>query len=134
MTARAPAYLTQILQSLDRIASYSAEGSRAFFESPLLQDGIVHNLELIGASVKQLPAELLASHPNIPWSAIARMRDRLAHHYLGLDLELVWEVVQHDLPPLKDAVIAMLQTISQEPAVDVSRHASENGPGKGSNA
>ena len=48
MMARPRAYLEQILQSLDRIASYATEGSRAFFESPLLQDGIVHNLELIG--------------------------------------------------------------------------------------
>ncbi len=115
MMARPLAYLEQILQSLDRIASYAAEGSRAFFESPLLQDGIVHNLELIGASVKELPADLLAGYPDIPWSSMARMRDRLAHHYLGLDLEIVWEVVGHDLPPLKDAVVALLRTMGQAP-------------------
>jgi uncharacterized protein with HEPN domain len=48
MIARPRAYLEQILQSLDRIASYGAEGSRAFFESTLLQDGIVHNLDCHG--------------------------------------------------------------------------------------
>lgn len=41
------------------------------------------------------------------------MRDRLAHHYLGLDLEIVWEVVAHDLPPLKAVIVAMLQTTGQ---------------------
>jgi uncharacterized protein with HEPN domain len=41
------------------------------------------------------------------------MRDRLAHHYLGLDLEIVWEVVNHDLPPLTETVMAMLRTIDE---------------------
>ena len=115
MIVRSQAYLEQILQSIDRIASYAQEGCREFFEAPLLQDGIVHNLEVIGASVKELPADLLAEYPHIPWSSIARMRDRLAHHYLGLDLEIVWEVVGHDLPPLKEAVVAMLRTLGQAP-------------------
>lgn len=115
MIGRPRAYLDQILQSIDRIALYAAEGSREFFESTLLQDGIVHNLELIGACVKELPMDLLADYPHIPWSSIARMRDRLAHHYLGLDLEIVWEVVGHDLPPLKEAVVAMLRTAGQAP-------------------
>ncbi len=113
MIARSRAYLEQILQSIGRIASYAAKGSREFFQSTLLQDGIAHYLELIGACVKELPADVLAEYPHIPWSSIARMRDRLAHHYLDLDLEIVWEVVGHDLPPLKDAVIAMLRTTNQ---------------------
>lgn len=113
MIARSRAYLEQILQSIERISLYAAEGSRAFFESTLLQDGIVHNLELIGASVKELPPDLLSAYPHIPWSAIARMRDRLAHHYLSLDLEIVWEVVIHDLPPLKAVVVTMLQATPQ---------------------
>jgi len=75
----------------------------------------VHNLEVIGASVMELPADLLAAYPHIPGSSIARMRDRLAHHYLGLDLEIVWEVVGHDLPPLKEVVVARLRTLGQAP-------------------
>ncbi len=78
MIVRPRTYLEQILQNIDRIASYAAEGSRAFFESTLLQDGIVHNLELIGSSVKKLPADLLDDYPHIPWSSMARIRDRLA--------------------------------------------------------
>jgi uncharacterized protein with HEPN domain len=70
MTMRSRVYLEQILQSLDRIAVYSAEGSPAFFESTLLQDSIVHNLELIGASVKERPTTLLAAYPDIPWSSL----------------------------------------------------------------
>ena len=91
------------------------EGSRAFFESTLIQHGIVHNLELIGTPVKELPVDLLSEYPHLPWSSIARMRDRLAHHYLSLDWEIVWEVVGHDLPPLKEAVVAMLRTMGQVP-------------------
>ena len=91
------------------------EGSCVFFASPLLQAGVVHNLELIRASVKELRADLLAAYPDVPWSSMARMRDRGAHHYLGLDWEIVWEVVGHDLPPLKEAVVALLWTMGQAP-------------------
>ncbi len=101
MMARPRAYLEQILQSLDRIASYAAQGSRAFFESPLLQYGVVHNLELIGASVKELSADLLAEYPGIPWSSIARMRDRLAHRYLGSTWRLCGKSWATTCRPLK---------------------------------
>ncbi len=113
MTIRSRTHLTQILASITRIESYSAGGVASFFDSSLLQDGIVHHLELIGASVKELPTGLPTSHSDVPWSSIARMRDRLAHHYLDLDLEIVWEVVAHDLPPLKEAVEAILRTLDQ---------------------
>lgn len=71
----------------------------------------MHNLELIGSCVKELPPGLLTEFPQIPWSSIARMRDRLAHHYLGVDLEIVWAVVGRDLPPLHEAVMALMQTL-----------------------
>ncbi len=112
MIPRSRTYLEQILVSISRIESYASGGADVFFESTLLQDGIVHNLELIGASVKELPADMLDAFPNIPWSSIARMRDYLAHHYLNVDLEIVWEVVRQDLPPLKDAVEDVLRSIS----------------------
>lgn len=111
MSSRARLYLTQMAESLRRIEDYAHGGATVFYRSPVLQDAIVHNLEILGESVKQLPPDLLASYPLVEWSMIARMRDRLAHHYLDLDLEIVWEVVQRDLPAVKVAVEAMMRAL-----------------------
>lgn len=65
--------------------------------------------------MKELPVGLLDEFPHIPWSSIARMRDRLAHHYMGVDLEIVRKVVAQDLTPLKEAVVEMLRTTGKAP-------------------
>jgi uncharacterized protein with HEPN domain len=65
-------------------------------------------LEIIGEAVKQLSDETKQRHPEIPWKQIAGMRDRLTHAYFGVDLGLVWGVVERDLHPLATAVTALL--------------------------
>ena len=74
------------------------------------QDAIVRKLEIIGEAVKQLSAETRARRPEIPWKQIAGMRDRLTHACFGVDLNLVWRVVERDLPALDAAVAVLLET------------------------
>ena len=70
------------------------------------QDAVIRNLEIIGQSVKDLGTQELADkRADIPWSRIAGTRNVLAHQYLGVDMELVWKIVEHDLPSLKDAIL-----------------------------
>ena len=54
-------------------------------------------------AVKKLPPELLAQAPHVPWSDVAGFRDILAHAYFRVDLTLVWDIVQHELPALEEA-------------------------------
>lgn len=72
------------------------------------QDAVIRKLEIIGEAVKQLSDATKRSRPEIPWKQIAGMRDQLTHHYFGVDLALVWRVVERDLPALKAAVTALL--------------------------
>jgi uncharacterized protein with HEPN domain len=51
---------------------------------------------------------LKATRPDIEWRTIAAFRNIIVHDYLGIDLDTVWEIIQHDIPPLKQAVSAML--------------------------
>lgn len=74
------------------------------------QDAIIRKLEIIGEAVKQLSAETRARRPEIPWKQIAGMRDRLTHAYFGVDLGLVWRVVERDLRALEATVTALLET------------------------
>lgn len=71
------------------------------------QDAIIRKLEIIGEAVKQLSAETRARRPKIPWKQIAGMRDRLTHAYFGVDLGLVWRVIERDLPELETAVAVL---------------------------
>ncbi len=64
--------------------------------------------ELIGDAIKQLSGETKTRRPEVPWKQIAGMRDRLMHAYFGVDLALVWRVVERDLEPVRAATAALL--------------------------
>ena len=83
-------------------------GREAFMAERMRQDAVLRKLEIIGEAVKNLSLATTASHPDIPWRQIAGMRDRLTHAYFGVDLELVWRSIEHDLPGLKSAVDELL--------------------------
>ena len=67
-------------------------------------DAVIRNLEIIGEAVKQLPTELREQNPEISWREIAGMRNFIAHAYFALDLEVVWNVVEAEIPVLKNAI------------------------------
>ena len=72
------------------------------------QDAVIRKLEIVGEAVKRISETTRARRPEIPWKQIAGMRDRLTHHYVGVDLGLVWRVVERDLQPLNIAVDELL--------------------------
>lgn len=104
----ASVYLKHIQDAIARIESYTGQGRKAFFDNTMVQDAVIRNLEVIGEAVKQLPADLRQRHPRIPWRSITALRNVLIHEYFGVDLEIVWRVVQKRLPALKQHVGVML--------------------------
>ena len=72
------------------------------------QDAVIRQLEIIGEAVKRLSAGTTGSRPDIPWRRIAGMRDVLIHDYMGVDVETVWQVTQHDLPQLRGVIEELL--------------------------
>ena len=75
------------------------------------QDAIIRKLEIIGEAVKREAHR--AQRPEIPWKQIAGLRDRLTHAYFGVDLGLVWRVVERDLQPLEVEVAALIEARDQ---------------------
>ena len=73
----------------------------------------MRSLEVIGEAVKNLPEEFRASHSEVEWRSIARMRDRLIHGYFGVDYQLVWDVVQEKLPELKRNIQSIIDKLQQ---------------------
>ena len=76
-----------------------------------LQRAFVRSLEVIGEASKKVPDVFRAGHPDITWRAMAGMRDRLIHHYFGVDYEIVWDVVQNRIPELRRQVSALLEEL-----------------------
>ncbi len=93
-----------ILRAIGRIERETAIGQERFRKDEMLQTWVIHHLEIIGEAVKGLSDEYTAARPSIPWSAIARMRDRLVHGYWDIDLDAVWQTIQRDLSQLRSAV------------------------------
>lgn len=75
---------------------------------------VIKKLEVIGEAVKQIPDELRYRYPETPWKAIAGMRDLLVHVYWNTDLNIVWQVIEDDLPSLKLVVAELLDDQTQE--------------------
>ena len=105
----ASVYLKHIQDAIARIESYTAQGRKAFCDNTMVQDALIRNLEVIGEAVKQLPADLRQRYPHIPWRSITALRNVLIHEYFGVDLEIVWRVVQRRLLTLKHHVGVMLR-------------------------
>lgn len=61
---------------------------------------VIRALEVTGEAAKQIPPEMQHRYAAVPWREMARMRDKLIHHYFGVDLRVVWKTVQEDVPHL----------------------------------
>ncbi len=101
-------YLEHVRDAIERIERYTADGREQFDADTMVQDAVIRNLEIIGEAVKQVSQDTRDLQPHIPWKQIAGMRDVLIHHYFGVKLETVWEVVRQHLSPLKAAINALL--------------------------
>ena len=91
-------YLLHIRDALPHILDYTEEGKDSFFEDSKTQDAVVRNLEIVGEAVKNLSPQFKSFYPEIHWKAISGMRDKLIHEYFGVNLNLVWHTVEHDVP------------------------------------
>lgn len=102
-------YLIHIMECIERIERYTASGRDAFFSDTMIQDAVLRNLHTLSESTQRLSAGLKDRHPKVDWYSIAGFRNVIVHDYLGVDLETVWDIVEHDLPELKGTVTAMLE-------------------------
>ncbi|MDX2285485.1 MAG: DUF86 domain-containing protein [Bacteroidia bacterium] len=102
-------YLCHILDECAYLAS--AVGSLTldqFQEQETLKRAVVRSLEIIGEASKKIPAEDKARWTEIPWRSMAGMRDKLIHNYMGVDYEIVWDVVRNVIPGLADQIAELL--------------------------
>jgi uncharacterized protein with HEPN domain len=99
MSKREDVDLVQDIQeAIRRINSYIKTMSHDdFFEDTKTQDAVVRNLEIIGEAIKNNSRDLKENYPKLPWKDLAGLRDKLIHHYFGVNYDIVWHVVKNEL-------------------------------------
>lgn len=103
-------FLLHILNSIKNIEKDTQKFSKEkFFLNRTVQDAVIRNIEILGEAAKNIPKDFREKYKEVPWSEMARMRDMLIHGYFKVDLEAVWEVIEKDLPKLKEQVSKLLK-------------------------
>lgn len=75
---------------------------------------VVRELEIIGEASKQIPASIRKKYPDIPWSEMAGMRDKLIHFYFGVDMAIVWETIKTRIPKIEPLIQEVLNNLEKE--------------------
>ncbi|MBS3118571.1 DUF86 domain-containing protein [Candidatus Woesearchaeota archaeon] len=115
MKKDAEIFLEHILESIEKIESYTAGVSeKKFKSSDQIQDAVIRNLEVIGEAAKNVPADFRGKFPEIRWKEISGMRDILIHQYFGVDLDIIWKIISDDLPKLEKAIKSILKRHNQK--------------------
>ncbi len=98
-------FLIDIDEAIRRIEFYTQDTDyENFLEDIKTQDAVIRNLEIIGEAAKNITDELKEKHPQILWKDLAGIRDKLIHHYFGVNLEIVWTIIDEDLPQLRKEI------------------------------
>jgi len=108
-------YLRDILQAFHNAQQF-VEGLsyEKFITDRKTISAVIRELEIVGEATKQIPASIKKKYPNIPWSDMSGMRDKLIHFYFGVDMEIVWETVKVRIPELEPLIEKVLADLEQQ--------------------
>ena len=106
-------FLQHILEECNYILSVSRNLSyEEFLEDETLKRAVTRSIEIIGEAVKKLDNEFRSKYPEVEWKKMAQSRDRIIHHYFGIDYDIIWKITNEKIPFLRDYVE---EIIKQQP-------------------
>lgn len=107
-------FFEHILDSIAAIEQFSKNITKNELESNRLKrSAIIKEIEIIGEAVKNISQSLKNKHKEIEWKDIAGTRDKMIHHYFGIDINIVWDIVKKDLPILKKQIQQILESLKE---------------------
>jgi uncharacterized protein with HEPN domain len=107
-------YVRDILDAIAKATSFvSGMSVETFAEDARTSFAVIRALEIVGEAARQIPADVRAAYPGVPWKAMTGIRDKLIHQYFGVDLEVIWRTVQDDLPPLLAPLASLLTDLER---------------------
>lgn len=108
-------YIEYMIECGERVLSYAAGLDRdSFVEDRRTYDAIMRNIELIGESVTSIPADVREAHPEIEWRSMIGTRQHLIHASLAIDDDIVWDIVQTDIPDLLPNLRRLLASTGED--------------------
>lgn len=114
MNERDERSLLEILRLCDNGTRLAGRGHEWYVSDDLNTPGLAAESIIIkiGENVARLSEETTVANPQVPWSSIKRMRDRLAHHYEATDYDAVWATINVDLPRVRAAIASLLGEVA----------------------
>ncbi len=101
--------LEHILEAIRNVESFTEGLTKEALEKDVLHlHAVTYNIQVIGEAVYKLSTEFKASHPSVQWSLIEKMRHILVHDYYRIDPDILWDIIQKDLPVLKEHIETMI--------------------------
>jgi len=98
-------FIHDILEAIQMAEEFvGAMSYEEFLADAKTKNAVVRQLEVIGEATKHIPSHIRRKYPHIPWSSMAKTRDRLAHGYWTVDYEIVWKVLKEEFPELKPQI------------------------------
>ena len=108
-------YLRHIIDAFLQIERYTNGVTyEEFLSNSLLQDAVIRQLEVMGEAARNLSADLQNEYPAIPWRQMISLRNRMIHAYFNVNLQIIWEIIQGDIPNLKQDMMLVLETLNQK--------------------
>jgi uncharacterized protein with HEPN domain len=101
-------------ECISRISEYAAEGKDLFFKDRKTQDAVLRNLQILAESTQRLTDSTKSRASDIEWRAIAAFRNVAVHDYLGIDLQQIWNIIEMDLPKLRQGIDKLLKDLEEK--------------------
>lgn len=108
-------FIIHILDSIKNVEIFMKNiPKEVFIKHREKQNAVIREIEIIGEAVANIPKEFRDAHPEISWKEIVGTRDKMIHHYFGVNLDIVWDIIKKDLPELKLKILRIKQDLEKK--------------------
>ena len=107
-------FIEDISECIDKIEEFVGNMDfDEFVRDDKTASAVIRKLEIIGEASKNIPKRIREKYKELPWSDMARMRDKITHGYFGINYKIVWNVIKERLPEIKPVIHKILEELER---------------------